>query len=73
MCSSDLAANVLFEDVDTARPFFATIPRPVWSSIDVPSTVVAAAAFVAIRRFRVNVAWVALGGGVAGLLLRGVR
>ena len=68
-----VAANVLFEDVDTARPFFATIPRPVWSSIDVPSTVVAAAAFVAIRRFRVNVAWVALGGGVAGLLLRGVR
>ena len=68
-----VAANVLFEDVETARPFFATIPRPVWSSIDVPSTVVAAAAFVAIRRFRVNVAWVALGGGVAGLLLRGVR
>ena len=68
-----VAANVLFEDVQTARPFFATIPRPVWSSIDVPSAVVATVAFVAIRRFRVNVAWVALGGGVAGLLLRGVR
>jgi len=68
-----VAANVLFEDVQTARPFFATIPRPVWSSLDVPSAVVATTAFVAIRRFRVNVAWVALGGGVAGLLLRGVR
>jgi chromate transporter len=68
-----VAANVLFEDVQTARPFFATIPRPVWSSLDVPSAVVATAAFVAIRRFRVNVAWVALGGGLVGLVLGIVR
>jgi chromate transporter len=68
-----VAANVLFEDVRTARPFFATIPRPVWSSLDVPSAVVATAAFVAIRRFRVNVAWVALGGGLARLVLGIVR
>ncbi len=68
-----VAANVLFEDVQTARPFFATIPRPVWSSIDVPSAVVATVAFVAIRRFRVNVAWVALGGGLVGLVLGIVR
>ena len=61
-----VAANVLFEDVQTARPFFAAIPRPVWSSLDVPSVVVGTAAFVAIRRFRVNVAWVALGGGLVG-------
>jgi chromate transporter len=68
-----VAANVLFEDVQTAHPFFATIPRPVWSSLDVLSAVVATAAFIAIRRFRVNVAWVALGGGVVGLLLGIVR
>jgi chromate transporter len=68
-----VAANVLFEDVQTTRPFFATIPRPVWSSLDVPSAVVALAAFVAIRRFRVNVAWVALGGGLVGLVLGIVR
>jgi chromate transporter len=68
-----VAANVLFEDVQTARPFFATIPRPVWSSLDVPSAVAALAAFVAIRRFRVNVAWVALGGGLVGLVLGIVR
>ena len=68
-----VAANVLFEDVETARPFFATIPRPVWSSLDVPSAVVALAAFVAIRRFRVNVAWVALAGGLMGLVLGVVR
>ena len=68
-----VAANVLFEDVQTARPFFATIPRPLWSSLDVPSAVAALAAFVAIRRFRVNVAWVALGGGLVGLVLGIVR
>jgi chromate transporter len=68
-----VAANVLFEDVQTGRPFFATIPRPVWSSLDVPNAVVALAAFVAIRRFRVNVAWVALAGGLAGLALGVVR
>ena len=68
-----VAANVLFDDVETARPFFASIPRPVWSSIDVASAAIAAAAFVAIRRFRVNVAWVALAGGLAGLVLEVVR
>ncbi|MDP9299882.1 MAG: chromate efflux transporter [Actinomycetota bacterium] len=68
-----VAANVLFDDVQTARPFFATIPRPVWSSVDLRSVVIAIAAFVAIRRFRVNVAWVALGGGLAGLVLGVVR
>ena len=68
-----VAANVLFNDVQTSRPFFAAIPRPVWSSLDVPSVVVGTAAFVAIRRFRVNVAWVALGGGLVGLVLGVVR
>jgi chromate transporter len=68
-----VAANVLFDDVETARPFLASIPLPVWSSIDVASAAIAAAAFVAIRRFRVNVAWVALGGGLAGLVLEVVR
>ena len=68
-----VAANVLFNDVQTSRPFFAAIPLPVWSSLDVPSVVVGTAAFVAIRRFRVNVAWVALGGGLVGLVLGVVR
>jgi chromate transporter len=68
-----VAANVLFEDVEIVRPFFASIPLPVWSSIDVASAAIAAAAFFAIRRFRVNVAWVALGGGLAGLVLEVVR
>jgi chromate transporter len=68
-----VAAGVLFDDVRTAKPFWATIPVPVLSSLDVFSLVVAAAAFVAIRRYRVNVAWVALAGAVAGIGLALVR
>jgi chromate transporter len=68
-----VAAGVLFDEVHTAKPFWATIPVPVPSSIDVFSVVVAVVAFVAIRRFHVNVAWVAVGGAVAGLGLAAVR
>jgi chromate transporter len=68
-----VAAGVLFDGVRTAEPLWTPIPVPVLSSIDPFSLVVAAAAFVAIRRFRVNVAWVALGGGFAGLALAAVR
>jgi chromate transporter len=68
-----VAAGVLFDDVRIAKPFWASIPVPVPSSIDLFSLAVAVAAFVAIRRFRVNVAWVALGGAAAGLALAVVR
>jgi len=68
-----VAAGVLFDQVRVAKPFWASIPVPVLSSIDLFSVVVAVAAFVAIRRFRVNVAWVAAGGAVAGLVLAAVR
>jgi chromate transporter len=68
-----VAAGVLFDEVRTAKPFWATIPVPVLGSIDPFSAAVALAAFVAIRGFRVNVAWVALAGGIAGLGLALVR
>jgi chromate transporter len=68
-----VAAGVLFDEVRTAKPFWATIPVPVLSSIDPFAVVVAVAAFVAIRRFQVNVAWVALAGAVAGLGLAATR
>jgi hypothetical protein len=68
-----VAAGVLFDEVRTVKPFWATIPFPVWSSIDVFSGVVAASAFVAIGRFHLNVAWVALGGAGLGLAFAGVR
>ena len=68
-----VAAGVLFDQIRIARPFAAPIPVPVLSSIDPFSLAVAAAAFLAIRRFRVNVAWVTVGGAVAGLALALVR
>jgi chromate transporter len=68
-----VAAGVLFDEVRTAKPFWAPIPVPVLGSIDPFSAAVALAAFLAIRRFRINVAWVALAGAVAGLGLAVVR
>jgi chromate transporter len=68
-----VAAGVLFDEVRTDKPLWATIPVPVLSSIDLFSVVVAVAAFLAVRRFRINVAWVAAGGAVAGLALAVVR
>jgi chromate transporter len=68
-----VAAGVLFDEVRTVKPLWATIPVPVLSSIDLFSVVVAIAAFLAVRRFRINVAWVAAGGAVAGLALAVVR
>jgi chromate transporter len=68
-----VAAGVLFDDVRIAKPFWASIPVPVPSSVDVFSLAVGVASFVAIRGFRVNVAWVALGGAAAGLALAAVR
>jgi chromate transporter len=62
-----VAVRVLFDEVETVRPFNATIALPVWSSVDPFHVAVALAAFVAIRRFRVHVAWVVLGAAVAGL------
>jgi chromate transporter len=68
-----VAAGVLFDELRTVQPFWAPIPVPVLSSIDLFSVAVAAVAFVAIRRFRINVAWVALAGAIAGLGLAVVR
>jgi chromate transporter len=68
-----VATGVLFDQVRTAKPFWATVPVPVVSSIDPFSVGVAIAAFIAIRSFRVNVAWVALAGAAAGLALAAVR
>ena len=62
------ATSVLFDDVDEATPFGHEVPVPVLGSVDALAVAVAVASFVAIRRFRVNVVWVVLGAGLAGLL-----
>ncbi|HET7235601.1 MAG TPA: chromate efflux transporter [Actinomycetota bacterium] len=61
------ATSVLFDQVRTTTPAGHEIALPVWSSVVPLAVVVAIAAFVAIRRFRINVAWVVLGAGVVGL------
>jgi chromate transporter len=63
-----VAAAVLFDEVDRARPFFATIPVPRLASVDGFELVVAVAAFVAALRFRVPVVWIVLASATAGLL-----
>lgn len=60
--------HVLFDAVRIREPFGAPVPVPDLSTIEPFALVVAAAAFVAIQRFRVNPALVALGCGGAGLL-----
>jgi chromate transporter len=62
------ATSVLFDDTDVVTPFGHEISLPVLGSADLLAVAVAAAAFVAIRRFRVNVVWVVLGAGAIGLL-----
>ncbi len=62
------ATSVLFDQVDVATPFGHEVPVPVLGSVDPLAVTVAVASFVAIRRFRLNVVWVVLGAGVAGLI-----
>jgi chromate transporter len=61
------ATSVLFDEVRTATPFGHDVAVPVLSSAVPLAVAVAVAAFVAIDRFRVNVAWVVLGAGLVGL------
>jgi chromate transporter len=62
------AIGVLFEERRTLRPLWHEVALPVPSSVDALAAAVAAASFLAIWRLRLNVVWVVLGGGVAGLL-----
>jgi chromate transporter len=62
------ATSVLFEEVNVRSPFGHDIAVPAPGSIDPLAAAVAVAAFVAIRRFGVNVVWVVLGSGVIGLI-----
>jgi len=61
------AASVLFHAGRVVRVVWHEIAVPVPASIDVLGVAVAAGAFIALWRFRVNVVWVVLGGAVLGL------
>lgn len=62
------ATSVLFDEVDMRTPFGHEVPVPVVGSADLTAVAVATASFVAIRWFRVNVVWVVLAAGAAGLI-----
>jgi chromate transporter len=65
--------NVLFRQVVLHRPFLVPIAVPVLGTLNVFALVVAASAFVAIRRFRLNPALVAVACGAIGLTRTVVR
>ena len=62
------ATSVLFEQAKARTPFGHEIAVPVWSSADLLAIAVAAVAFVAIARYRVNVVWVVLVAGAIGFV-----
>lgn len=60
--------NVLFDEVTYREPFWIPVPLPRPGTLDPWALVIAAAAFVALRRFKVNPALAAVGCGLAGLV-----
>ena len=60
--------NVLFDGVFYREPFLIPIPLPRLGTVDPWAAVIATAAFVALRRFGLNPALVAVGCGVVGLV-----
>jgi chromate transporter len=63
-----VATLVLFGETTTRTPFRIPIPVPVPGSAEPFAIAVAVAAFVAVWRFRVNVAWIVVVAAAAGLV-----
>jgi chromate transporter len=62
------AIGVLFDRTVLVRVGWHDAVLPALASVDLLATAVAAAAFVAMWRYRVNVAWIVLASGALGLL-----
>jgi chromate transporter len=60
--------HVLFDRVHVVNVFGGPVPVPTLGSLDPFALVVAAASFVALARFRVNVLWVVGASAVAGAI-----
>jgi chromate transporter len=60
--------HVLFNRVHTVTVFGGPIPVPTVTSLDWFALIVAAAGFVALTRFKVNVLWVIAASAVAGVI-----
>jgi chromate transporter len=63
-----VAAAVLFGEVETVRPFWATIPVPRIDSVKGFELTVAVVAFLAAWRIRLSVVWIVLASATAGFL-----
>jgi chromate transporter len=62
------AVHTLFETVRTVDVLGGSVPVASLSSSNVFAMIVAAAAFIALWRFRVNILWVVSSAAVAGLV-----
>ena len=62
------SVNVLFGEVTYREPFWIPVPLPRLGTLDPWALAIAVAAFVALRRFKVNPALVAVTCGLAGLV-----
>jgi hypothetical protein len=60
--------HVLFNHVHTVTVFGGPIPVPTVTSLDWFALIVAAAGFIALTRFKVNVLWVIAASAVAGVI-----
>jgi chromate transporter len=63
-----LAIQTLFDRVRVVQVLGGPVPVPSWSSLDPFAAAVAAASFVALWRFRINVLWVVGAAAVAGAI-----
>jgi chromate transporter len=71
--SLTVATVVLFGERTFVQPFRVAIPVPRLGSLDVAHALIATAAFVAIRRFKVHVVWVVVASAAAGLATAALR
>ena len=66
------ALAALFRDVDMVDVAFARLPAPNWGTLDTFALALAAASFVALWKFKVNVLWAIGGCSVVGLVYRAI-
>jgi hypothetical protein len=68
-----LATVALFSEASVVRPFWAPLTLPRIGTLEPLHLTIAAAAFIAIRRFRVHVVWIVLASAAVGMVAGLVR
>jgi chromate transporter len=62
--------NTLFAQIDELRAFGLRLQVPVWTTLDLPALLIAAAAFLALFRYRTGLIPTLAGSAAAGCLVR---